>query len=77
MNDITDLFNSIIDQTGALDIAVSEFKRMIADDPELRAAYKEWCEETGTSERHGFTEYSEEYVRSREEKWDSLTDYDM
>ena len=49
---------------------------MIADDPDLKAEYKEWCEEMGYSERTGFTEYAEELIRSQEEKWDSLTDYD-
>ncbi len=77
MNDITELFQSIIDQTGAIDIAIAEFKRMLADDSDLKTQYKEWCEETGYTERTGFAEYAEEYVRSREEKWDSLTDYDI
>lgn len=76
MIDITELIHRLIDQTGALDIAQSEFKRLLADDSEMKAAYKEWCEEMGYSERNGFIEYAEEYIRSREEKWDSLTDYD-
>lgn len=76
MTNITDLFESIIEQSGAIDIAIAEFKRMIADDSELRAEYKEWCEETGTTERNGFADFADEYVASREEKWDSLTDYD-
>lgn len=77
MNDITELFQSIIDQTGALDIAISEFKRMLSDDADLKIQYKEWCEDNGYTEKNGFSEYAEEYVRSREEKWDSLTDYDI
>lgn len=76
MTDIETLIQSLVDQTGALDMAQSEFKRMLADDNELRADYKEWCEELGYSERYGFIEYAEEFVNSREEKWDSLTDYD-
>lgn len=76
MTDIETLIQSLVDQTGALDMAQSEFKRMLADDNELRADYKEWCEELGYSERNGFIEYAEEFVNSREEKWDSLTDYD-
>jgi len=74
--EITSIFESIILQAGALDIAISEFKRMIADDSELKKKYKEWCEENGYAERHGFIEYAENFINSREEIWDSLTDYD-
>lgn len=77
MDDLSELFRSVVDQAGALDIAASEFQKMLADDPELRAEYKEWCEENGYSERRGFNEFAEDYVNSREEKWDSLTDYDQ
>lgn len=76
MTDFNELIQNILSQTGALDMALSEFKRMIADDPDLKAEYKEWCEEMDYSERTGFTEYAEELIRSQEEKWDSLTDYD-
>ena len=76
MTDINELIKNLISQTGALDIAHSEFRRMIADDPDLRAEYKEWCEDMGYTERTGFLEYAEEHIRSQEEKWDSLTDYD-
>lgn len=74
--EITTIFESIIVQAGALDIAISDFKKMIADDPEFLVLYKEWCEENGTSEKYGFIEYAEEFIESQEEKWDSLTDYD-
>lgn len=74
--EITAIFESIIQQSGALDIAISEFKKMIADDVEFKSLYKEWCEENGYSERHGFVDYAEEFIKSQEEKWDSLTDYD-
>ena len=50
---------------------------MLADDNDLRNEYKDWCEEMGYSERKGFSEYAEEYISNREEKWDSLTDYDQ
>ncbi|MDE7155439.1 MAG: hypothetical protein K2N79_04045 [Muribaculaceae bacterium] len=76
MTDFNELIQNILTQTGALDMALSEFKRMIADDPELKAEYKEWCEHMGYSERTGFSDYAEELMQSQEEKWDSLTDYD-
>lgn len=74
--ELTTIFETIILQAGALDIAIAEFRRMIADDPELKSKYKEWCEENGYSERHGFEDYAEDFINSREEIWDSLTDYD-
>ncbi|MDE7153985.1 MAG: hypothetical protein K2O00_06025 [Muribaculaceae bacterium] len=77
MKEITELFDDIILQSDALDVAISEFKRMIADDSEFKMQYKEWCDEEGLSERTGFKEYAEEFIRQREEKWDSLTDYDL
>ncbi|MDE6266409.1 MAG: hypothetical protein K2M07_03555 [Muribaculaceae bacterium] len=77
MNDLTELFDRIILQSDALDMAISEFKRMIADDAEFKQQYKQWCEEEGYSERTGFKEYAENFIREREEKWDSLADYDL
>lgn len=76
MNELTDMFDRIILQSDALDVAISEFKRMIADDPDFKQQYKEWCEEEGYSERTGFKDYAEDFIRQREEKWDSLRDYD-
>lgn len=77
MKEITELFDDIILQSDVLDVAISEFKRMIADDSEFKKRYKEWCDEEGYSERTGFKDYAEEFIRQREEKWDSLTDYDL
>ena len=77
MTDFNELIANIIHQSGAIDIAEAEFKRMLADDNDLRNEYKDWCEEMGYSERKGFSEYAEEYISNREEKWDSLTDYDQ
>ena len=77
MTDFNELIENIIHQSGAIDIAESQFKRMLADDNDLRNEYKDWCEEMGYSERKGFSEYAEEYISNREEKWDSLTDYDQ
>ena len=37
MTDFNELIQNLLTQTGALDMAISEFKRMIADDPELKA----------------------------------------
>ncbi len=49
MEDITELFNSIIEEAPSLDIAESEFKQSLIDNPELRKAYREYCREQGES----------------------------
>lgn len=75
MEDITELFISIIEDSPGIDIAESQFKQSLIDDPELRKAYREYCREVGTSEKNGFIEFCEEYCEGRNEIWDSLKDY--
>lgn len=74
--DITEYFNSLISQTGSIDMAEAEFKRAIAEDNELHTIYREWCHENGSSERNGFIDFCDEYMESQDSKWDSLNDYD-
>lgn len=76
MSDITEIFISILNECGSVDIAESEFKRMIADESELRQQYADWCDENGSSFRKGFLDFCEEYLESKNSIWDSLTDYD-
>ena len=74
MNDITDLFNGMLQQYGSVDIAEAEFKKMIHEDPEIRNQYRDWCHEVGSSEKRGFLDYCEEYLESQESIWDNLKD---
>lgn len=76
MEDITEYFISIIEQSPSYDIAEAEFKRMVAEDAELRALYRNWCHQVGSTEKSGFMDYCEEYMADRNEIWDSLSDYD-
>ena len=76
MNDITVIFNNYLEHYGSVDIAESEFKKMLHEDPELHAMYKDWCETVGSSEKCGFADYAEEYMRSQDDVWQSLADYD-
>lgn len=76
MTDITELFDSLLTQHDSIDIAESEFKKLIAEDDDVKTAYKEWCEAVGSSEKRGFLDYADEYKESRDSVWDSLTDYD-
>lgn len=73
-DDITTLFTDLLMQAGSVDIARAEFTRLINEDDQLRAAYREWCAETGNTERNGFRDYCEEYLDGQSEKFDSLND---
>lgn len=75
-NDITELFRSLIEQNGSIDVAESEFKKMIAEDDGLRAQYREYCDEVGSSERRGFLDFAEDYMDSQQSLYDSLSDFD-
>lgn len=74
--DIVNFFTDIIEQSGSYDIAKAEFQRIIADDDDLHAQYRAWCEENGYSERDGFDEFINERIDSHDSVWDSLNDYD-
>lgn len=76
MNDILDVFRHLLEQHRHLDIADSEFKKLIADDRDLRALYREWCDEQGYSEKNGFLEYGMEYLENENSCWETLADED-
>lgn len=76
MDDITRFFQQLIEQSKSIDIAESEFKRIVAEDEELKMEYTEWCHAVGSSERNGFRDYCDEYMQSQDNIWDALTDYD-
>ncbi len=75
MTEITDLFIKIISDIDSIDMAEAEFKKMIADDNELKNLYVEWCSENGSSFRNGFLDFCEEYIENRNSVWDSLSDH--
>lgn len=76
-DDITDFFIDLLHDNKTIDVADSEFKRVIADDDDLRRRYREWCRENGSTERNGFTDFCKEYLAGQEEVWESLTDFDL
>lgn len=76
MEDITQYFTQLIEQCKSIDIAESEFKRLIAEDADLKNEYSEWCISVGTTERRGFRDFCEEYMESQDNIWDQLRDYD-
>lgn len=74
--DITDFFVSLIESHGSIDVAVAEFKRLVADDSDLKAKYRQWCEEMGTSERRGFADFAEDYLDEQHSTWNIFDEYD-
>lgn len=76
MEDITEIFLDIIEQCPSLDMAESEFKRRLVDEPALRKLYREYCREEGISESRGFVTFCENYIEGQNEMWKSLDDFD-
>ena len=74
-DDITLLFIEILQQAGSVDMAESEFKKLIGEDDELHMQYREWCHEVGNTERNGFIDFCDEYLRDQDSVWDNLSDY--
>ncbi len=75
MEDITEFFISIIQQSHSADMAEATFRQALVDDPELRKSYREYCREQGNSERRGFLDFCNEYMDGQDEMWDTLNDY--
>ena len=67
-SDITQYFVSLLETHRSIDLANSEFRHMLDEDPQLKESYRTWCDENGHSPRHGLSD--------RESVWESLNDFD-
>ncbi len=76
MINLTDLFHDILTNSSSVDIAEAEFKKMIHEDPELHAAYREYCHEVGSTEKRGFLDYCDEFIDSQESIWDDIREFE-
>ena len=76
MENLTEYFKELLRQTGSIDMAEADFRQAMVDDPELKHQYKEYCHEIGTSEKHGFRDFCEEFVDESNDVWQNLNDYD-
>lgn len=74
MIDIIEIFNSIIDTCRSIDVADRELWRQIEDDPEIKKAYIEWCDNEGFTIKKGFIHYCEECFDEEESRWDVLSE---
>lgn len=76
MTELKELMNSIIRDHRTIDVAESEFKRMVYEDDVLHQDYKDWCRREGFTERRGFIEYCNAYIDMEESRWDVLDNPD-
>lgn len=76
MKDITEIFIHYINQFGSPDMAEFEFKKAIHDDRELRDDYRQWCQDTGSTEKSGFFDFCDEYLSEQNDVWENLSDFD-
>ncbi|MDE6439222.1 MAG: hypothetical protein K2L62_06185 [Muribaculaceae bacterium] len=74
--DITELFIKVLREAGSVDMAEAEFKKMTGEDDDLHRRYRDWCMETGNTERRGFIDYCEEYLSEQDSVWENLSDFD-
>lgn len=66
----------MLTQFGSIDIAESEFERIINEDETLMREFKDWCEEMGYKEKKAFEQYCHEYLDNHASMFDTLTEYD-
>ena len=76
MTDITDIFNHYLTQCDSVEFAEAEFKKDMHEDSEMRQLYRDWCHNVGSTEKNGFLDYAEEYLESRDDVWNALSDFD-
>lgn len=76
LDDITEIFRTVLAEAGSVDIADSEFKRMLADDPDLRTKYQEYCHDSGSSERRGFLDFCDEVMAEQDDVWNHLNEFE-
>jgi len=75
MSDITELFVSLLQEHGSVDIAEHVFKQSLNDDAVLKEEYSEWCHAVGSSEKRGFLDFCEDYIANQDSIYDSLSEY--
>ncbi len=63
-------------QYGSIDIANSEFKKLLAEDDNLADEYREWCASVGSSEKMGFLDFCDELLDNQQSIYDTLNDFD-
>lgn len=76
MTDVSTMIQELLSRFGSIDIAESEFKRLLFEDETLKSCFKEWCEEMGYRKRTAFVEYCHECLDNHEAAFGALSEYD-
>lgn len=76
MIDISTMIQDMLSQFRSIDIAESEFARIVNEDDSLKEEFKSWCEEMGYKEKSAFEQYCHEYLDNHESVFDTLSEYD-
>lgn len=76
MTDIQSVMESLISQYRSIDVAESEFRKLLYEDAALKKEYKNWCHQEGYTERQGFIEFCNAQLDLEEDRWDVLSDPD-
>ncbi|MCM1483907.1 MAG: hypothetical protein NC043_06195 [Muribaculaceae bacterium] len=50
--------------------------KAIHEDASLRSDYRQWCHDTGNTERNGFIDWCDEYLELQNDVWNNLNDFD-
>lgn len=74
--DIAEYYISLLEQFRSIAVAEQEFRRHMEDDEDMQKAYLEWCEINEFSPREGLREFGTQYIEAREDRWNSLDDFD-
>ena len=70
MYDISEILNSLLDQFSRVNQVDREFERMLADDKNLKQAYRDWRDERGYDYKTGYQDYLDELIESRDSIWE-------
>lgn len=74
--DLTNYYISLLENFRSVRLAEQELRRQMDDDPELQRTYAAWCEEHEYEPKEGLKEFGSQYIQEREERWQTLNDYD-
>ncbi len=76
MTYISDLLKSLLEHNRSAELAENEFRKLMAEDENLKENYSEWCETLGYDIKTGFIDYMDELIEMRADIWDSLNEYE-
>ncbi len=68
---ITEVFENFFNQYQDMELAEESFRETMQTDSDLKEMYREWCDETGYTNKKGFRSYFQNKHES-DNIWDSI-----